>query len=281
MEEKVIKEYQPEVISITGEAIKKYIEGISEDNQFFFRNGVKAPPLYATALSIPFTGRVLFDEEVNQGVNPMRVVHGEQDSRIFKLIKEGDEIKILTKFLGVEQKETGTIFIVKAEQFDNKTGEKIGEGYHLYFIRGEKKAGGEKKKEEEKKPDQSKKLYEWKKRVAKDQPIKYAEGSGDRFPIHTDESFAKAMGFPTIILHGMCTMAFAAKSVIDNVCGGDPTKLKRMRVRFSKIVLPEDELTFIGYESDEKPEIGKRRIDIVALNQNGEEVLKNAFAEIE
>jgi Acyl dehydratase len=280
MEENVIKEYPEEILEINEENIKKYMEGISENNPAFLKDGVKAPPLYATALSIPFTGKVLFDDEVNQGVNPMRVVHGEQDSKIFRLIKAGDKIGIKTKFLGIEQKETGTLFIVKAEQYDKTNGEKIGEGYHLYFIRGEKKGGGGKKKEEEKK-EFGQKLYEWKIKVAKDQPIKYAEGSGDRFPIHTDENFAKAMGFPTIILHGMCTMAFATKSVIDNVCEGDPTKIKRVRCRFAKIVLPEDELTFIGYESKEKPEIGKRRIDIIAINQNGEEVLKNAFSEID
>lgn len=279
MEEKVIKEYQPEFVEVSAEAIKKYMEGISEDNPFFTKNGVVAPPLYATALSIPFTGKILFDDEINQGVNPSRVVHGEQDSRIFRLIKAGDRIKIIPKFLGRQEKETGTLFIAKAEQFDDKSGQKIGEGYHIYFVRGEKK--GDKKKESEENKEYGQKIYEWKIKVAKDQPIKYAEGSGDRFPIHTDENFARAMGFPTIILHGMCTMAFAVKSVVDNVLGGDASKVKRVRVRFSRPVLPEQTLTFIGYDSKEKSELGKRRIDVVALNDNGEEVLKNAFLEID
>jgi hypothetical protein len=124
MTENVIKEYPEEIVEITEESIRKYIEGISENNPVFLKDGVKAPPLYATALSIPFTGRVLFDDEVNQGINPMRVVHGEQDSRIFRLIKAGDKIGIKTKFLGIEQKETGTLFTVKAEQYDKTKGEK-------------------------------------------------------------------------------------------------------------------------------------------------------------
>ena len=57
--------------------------------------------------------------------------------------------------------------------------------------------------------------------------------------------------------------------------------MRRVRVRFSRVVFPEDELTFTGFESDEKPEIGSKRIDILALNQNGDEVLKNAFAEVD
>lgn len=276
--EKALKEYPPEIVEVSKQAIIKYIEGISEDNPFYTKGETIAPPLYASALSIPFTGKVVFDDEVNQGINPSRIVHGEQDSRIYRLIKAGDRIRIISKFLGREEKETGTLFITKAEQFDDRTGEKVGEGYHIYFVRGEKK--GERKKEEEK-AKYGQKLYEWKIKVSKDQPIKYAEGSGDKFPVHTDENFARAMGFPTIILHGMCTMAFAAKSVVDNVLGGDPTKLKRVKVRFSRPVLPEQIITFCGYESNERAEIGKTRIDITATNDRGEEVLKNAFAEID
>lgn len=276
---KAIKEYPPEIIHVSAEAIRKYLEGIGEDNPFFLGDVVKAPPLYATALSIPFTGKFLFDEEVNQGINPARVVHGEQDSYIYKLIEAGNRLRIVSMFLGREEKETGTLFITKAEQYNDETGEKLGEGYHIYFVRGEKKS--EKRGEiGEKKDEYGTKLYEWKIKVAKDQPMRYAEGSGDKFPIHTDENFARAMGFPTVILHGMCTMAFAVKSVVDNVLKGDPTKIKRIKVRFSRPVLPEQTLTFIGYESKEKPQVGSKRIDIVAINDKGEDVLRNAFAEI-
>ncbi|MFZ8805050.1 MAG: hypothetical protein ACO2PO_19015 [Candidatus Calescibacterium sp.] len=61
MPENIIKEYPEEIVEVTEDSIKKYIEGISENNPVFLKDGVKAPPLYATALSIPFTGRVLFD----------------------------------------------------------------------------------------------------------------------------------------------------------------------------------------------------------------------------
>ena len=50
-------------------------------------------------------------------------------------------------------------------------------------------------------------------------------------------------GLPGIIVHGLCTMAFTSKVAIDRLCGGDPARLKRLRVRFSRPVLPGQSIT--------------------------------------
>ena len=78
--------------------------------------------------------------------------------------------------------------------------------------------------------------------VDTDQTFRYAEASGDRNPIHVDENVAKMAGLPGIILHGLCTMAFTSKVMIDNLCGGDPKRLKRLTVRFSRPVFPATRL---------------------------------------
>ena len=71
-----------------------------------------------------------------------------------------------------------------------------------------------------------------------DQTYRYAEASGDNMPIHLDEEIAKSVGLPGIIIHGLCTMAFTSWAAIQAVAGGDPTRLKRLAVRFSRPVLP-------------------------------------------
>ncbi len=81
------------------------------------------------------------------------------------------------------------------------------------------------------------------KQIDHDQTFRYAEASGDRNPIHVDENIAKMAGLPGIIVHGLCTMAFASKVMIDRLCGGDPVRLKRLRVRFSGPVLPGQIIT--------------------------------------
>lgn len=66
-----------------------------------------------------------------------------------------------------------------------------------------------------------------------DQTFRYAEASGDTMPIHTDEEFARSVGLRGIIIHGLCTMAFVSRAAIQTACPEDPSRLRRLAVRFS------------------------------------------------
>jgi acyl dehydratase len=105
-------------------------------------------------------------------------------------------------------------------------------------------------------------------------PIYYAAASGDFNPIHLDKELAQAVGLPGNILHGMCTMAWAAEAAIDAL-GGDPGDLKSLQVRFSRPVKIDDRITFTA-EVVAGSAPGK--LQIKATNQDGQEVLKNATA---
>ncbi|WP_055500767.1 MaoC family dehydratase [Streptomyces albus] len=70
--------------------------------------------------------------------------------------------------------------------------------------------------------------------------VRYAGASGDFNPIHWNERFAKGVGLPDVIAHGMFTMAEAARVVTDWT--GDPGALVEYGVRFTKpVVVPDDE----------------------------------------
>ena len=101
-------------------------------------------------------------------------------------------------------------------------------------------------------------------------PLYYAAASGDFNPIHLDAEFARQFGLPGNILHGMCTMAWAAEAAID-AAGGDPGAIKTLQVRFSRPVKLEDTVTFTAVASEGS-------IAIAAVNQEGQDVLKNAQA---
>ncbi len=64
---------------------------------------------------------------------------------------------------------------------------------------------------------------------------KYADASGDQNPIHQDEAFAKSVGLPDVIAHGMLTMALVGKYVSD--WGGGPASVKEFSARFVKPVI--------------------------------------------
>jgi acyl dehydratase len=108
-------------------------------------------------------------------------------------------------------------------------------------------------------------------------PLRYAGASGDFNPIHTDPEFAKGVGLPGNILHGLYSMAEVALAATD-AAGGDPRKLKRLSVQFRGMGLPETELVVTG--TVKRVEDGRAVIDTVA-EQNGNQIIRNAEAEIE
>lgn len=70
--------------------------------------------------------------------------------------------------------------------------------------------------------------------------VRYAGASGDFNPIHWNERFAKAVGLPDVIAHGMFTMASAVRVVTD--WAGDPGAVVEYAVRFTKpVVVPDDD----------------------------------------
>jgi acyl dehydratase len=117
------------------------------------------------------------------------------------------------------------------------------------------------------------------KHVTVDQIRQYAEASGDRNPIHLDETFARSAGLPGVIAHGMLTMAFANQMVTDWL--GDRSLLKGLQGRFAGMVLPGDEVTCSGSVASKNDETRRVVINLVATNQRGERVLNKGVAEAE
>lgn len=106
-------------------------------------------------------------------------------------------------------------------------------------------------------------------------PIYYAAASGDFNPIHIDSEAAVAAGLGGPILHGMCTIGWAVESALNYF--GDPTRIRRVKARFSRPVLIGDEITFEGRVAEISA--GSLRVEITAKNQRGEEVLKGVVVE--
>ena len=108
-------------------------------------------------------------------------------------------------------------------------------------------------------------------------PIYYAAASGDFNPIHLDKAVGEMAGLGGVVLHGMCSMAWAVEAAIKYL--GDPGKLRKVRVRFSRPVALDDTITFQGKVTS--LENGRLTAEILAKNQRGEEVLKGATIEAE
>ena len=106
---------------------------------------------------------------------------------------------------------------------------------------------------------------------------RYKDASGDPNPIHVDEEFAKSVGLPGVILHGLYSMAQVARAN-NAAAGGDPRALKRLAVQFRGMGFPEQEIVVTGEIKDERD--GRLVVDTVA-EQSGNQIIRNAEAEIE
>jgi acyl dehydratase len=78
--------------------------------------------------------------------------------------------------------------------------------------------------------------------VPRDQALLYRL-TGDRNPLHADPKFAARGGFDRPILHGMCTYGYTGRALLHVVCGSDPGRFLSMEGRFTRPVMPGDELT--------------------------------------
>ena len=108
-------------------------------------------------------------------------------------------------------------------------------------------------------------------------PHRYAGASGDFNPIHIDPEFAKAVGLPQNILHGLYSMAITARGV-NAVADGDPRALKRLQVQFRGMGIPEQEIAVSG--TVKSVDDGVATIDVVA-EQGGNQIIRNAEAEVD
>ncbi|MEW1718532.1 MaoC family dehydratase [Streptomyces sp. NPDC093109] len=104
--------------------------------------------------------------------------------------------------------------------------------------------------------------------------VQYAGASGDFNPIHWNEKFAKEVGLPDVIAHGMFTMAEAIRVVTDWV--GDPAAVVEYGVRFTKpVVVPNDDagaLVEVSAKVAAKLDDHQVRVDLTAISE-GQKVL--------
>jgi acyl dehydratase len=206
-------------------------------------NGDVAPPVFNI---VP-----VFESLLMPAVDVMpvelipRVVHGEQDFHFHRATKPGDKLVSRGKMTGYEGLENGTRATILLE-CRTEDGELVNEQYVTTFVRGfnaGKKIGvlSPSHKVDPAVRDTAP-VAKVVQHFDEDQTFRYAPAAGDPMPIHLDEEVAKDAGLPGIIGHGLCTMAFTSWAVLTEVGDSDVNRLKRFAVRFSKMVIPGDDL---------------------------------------
>ena len=241
--------------------------------------GEIAPPIFAVVPVWEAMGSATA-QVVSPDVLPM-VVHGEQDITFHRPIRPGSVLLSKAAPVGVHVKPSGTTVVAKTETRD-EGGTLVNEQYFTTFIRGvsEGDSKGEaapdhKFPEEVRTGDPVATVTQ---QIDSDQTFRYSDASGDLMPMHLDEDFARSVGLPGIIIHGLCTMAFTSHAVIKGVCEGDTERLKRLAVRFSRPVLPGQQITTTIWDAGERD--GHKVYAFETVNPDGDLVIKDGLAEV-
>jgi acyl dehydratase len=264
------KRYTESKYEVTSEAIEKYARATKDLNERYLSGDVVASPVFCVVPAFDSFMEAAMDPDL--GADLLRLVHGMEDHIVHHPIAPGDVLTVVPVLESVERKDTGEAFTVAAT-LTKQDGTPAAEVRGTMFIRGTGDRRSAVAAAASEGPS-GEAVYEETTKVDEDQTIRYAEASGDHNPIHLDESTAKMAGLPGIILHGMCTMAIATKAAVNGPAGGDPSRVKRVSARFSRPVLPGQELTtrlweegagsflFETYNPDGKPVIKQGRVEI-------------------
>ena len=184
-------------------------------------------------------------------INFIMVVHGEQRLSITNALPVSGDFIANAKVIGCYDKgpARGAIIEVETTVKNKKNNEEICKLVSTTFARGDGGFGG---------PDSPKKEifipdgepdYVSEVSTKPDQALIFRL-SGDYNPLHSDPSFAKAAGFEKPILHGMCTYGIACRSLVNEICENDASKLKRFDCRFSSPVYPGETIITEMWKKD-------------------------------
>jgi acyl dehydratase len=174
------------------------------------------------------------------------LLHGSQEIRLSAPLPASGSLSVVAEVADIQDKGPGknAILILRARGTDPATGAQVAETLTTLVIRGDGGFGGQ--------PGQRAAAPEFPDRepdarialpTRDDQALIYRL-SGDRNPLHSDPWFAREMaGFPTPILHGLCTYGVAGRALLAELAGGQAARLTAVAARFSAPVFPGETLT--------------------------------------
>jgi acyl dehydratase len=248
---------------VTADALHAYAEATDD---------VPGGPVFAivpASAAIALASRSVASDDIRS-----RVVHYEQDFVLRRPLDPGTTVVSRATPVALLARPNGSSLVVHVETRD-EAGELVNEQYVTEFFRGveAQESIGERAPNHRLEAD-GEPLAEIAYPIADDQTVRYADASGDHFAIHLDDEFARSVGLPGRIVHGLCTMAFTGRAVLEAAGVDEPDAICRLAVRFSAPLFPGDTLTTRIWG------LGNGAYGFVAAGSDGTPVIKDGRAEL-
>ena len=205
-----------------------------DELEYCYEHQLKVIPSFSIASVFEFLAEV----GMSSNADLSGILHGEQDIIFHNPIPTEGTLTtegVITHMYDKGQGK-GALVVAEADTYHSK-GQKLFTNVFTLFCRKDGGFGGDAGPSETvefpgRTPD-----FEEQSTSSHDQPLLYRL-SGDIFQLHVDPEFARASGFEKPIMHGLCTHGFACKAVIKHLFPGEPERMTRFRVRFSRTIYP-------------------------------------------
>ncbi|MDE2635512.1 MAG: MaoC/PaaZ C-terminal domain-containing protein [Chloroflexota bacterium] len=230
--------------------------------------GFEAFPTFAAVFAYEFNRCVPAGEIAGIQFNPMMAVHGEQFLRVLQPLPTAANVASTIRIADIFDKGSGMLLVVEIESFLDD-GPMLAQARQSLFLRGLGGYGGPrgpatKVHRLERPPDT---VHE--ERTSPAQALLYRL-AGDNNPLHADPQMAAIGHFEKPILHGLCTMGFAARAVLKRCAGNEPKRFDSISVRFSSHVYPGETLVTEIWRDKSDTILFQTKVkerDIVVLSQ--------------
>jgi acyl dehydratase len=274
------KRYSPVAIDVTREALQEYALAYNDDNLFYFNPSagreIIAPPMFNAVVTWLALITAISDPELR--VDLLRLLHRGQDMQFFAPIRPNDRISVCASIISIESGAAGETITIGLDASNQRQQQMVSRTSFTALIRRRSVRDKPPPSSLERPATRREPLLKVSQLIDPDQAVRYANASGDRNPIHLDDTVARMAGLPGIIVHGLCTMAFASKVMVDHLCGGNPARLRRLAVNFSRPVFPGDTITTMVWREQDRDDV--MCFGYETCNAAGVAVLRDGVAEI-
>ncbi len=274
--EKLGTRYDPRTATIDPARARAYAAATNDPNPLYV-SGEYAPPVFAVVPT--WDAMMVALHDVVPAAAQVAMLHAEQDMHFFSPLVPGRTLTTFAEAYSLRSGRMGTRFTMRVVS-SYEDGEPVVEQFATMLIRGVdpvEDAGPAPPPHSFPAEAKSAKIGEVATKVEVDQAVRYAGASGDANPIHVDDAAAKAVGLPGVILHGMCTMALCGRGVVDELAGGDPSRLRRLAVRFYRPVFPGSDLVTTLYDVGTEAD---RRVVAFEASSGGKVVVRDGRADL-
>ena len=216
-------------------------------------NDVGATVQAGTAVPATFPVLLVFDAQyaATSGV-PRSVfetgrsgVHGEHDIVFHRPLVPGESLDTWSEPWAVRNTRAGMRMVLHMEQFDAGGGLVVEQWWTIFFAGNDSLADVGPEPPDHTFPDEAREhpVASVVGHVDADQATRYAEVSNDWSAHHFDLEAARKSGFDYLFAHGLCTMAMCTQAAVGAVADGDPSRVRRVAVRFASPTRLDEDIT--------------------------------------